>query len=465
MRWAVYKRISDGDQADRYSLEAQSLAAERFVAERNGVIVAVYEDHSSARKVAGRSEFQTMIDDAHRGRFDAIVVHKYDRFARNRRDAVVYKALLKQIGIRVYSVLEPTDPESPTSILFEGMLEVFAEFYSANLGQEVRKGLSVRASNGLHCGCPAYGYTMQDGQLIPNDALASVKLALESYLSGTVTDMDIVRMLNSDGPSMRKPNGTLGRFTRDSIRYILTNPIYAGYIRHNGELIRGHHQAIISLDQHYAILELRARFYHAPRENRRSAREYPFSRIVRCGRCGGAMSSSSTRTGQHEHMTYRCSDRSSGKSACDQPAVRASVVEAAAATVFRDLRVPAALVDRARGLTDDAREARFIAAKRESITTRLRRARAMYLADDMTEGEWQQEKTRAETEMARLPEPPQSTSWISLELGQPIPIWELWQIARGAEQKALARLLLDRIVVDGRAVVEIALSPLGQTLS
>jgi len=391
-RWAFYTRISDGEQVYGYSLEAQRADAERFVAQRDDVIVATYEDHRSGRRAGERSAFQCMIDDATRGLFDAVVVHKFDRFARNRKDSVVYKAVLKQMGINVYSVLEPTDPESPTSILFEGMLEVYAEFFSANLAQEVRKGLSTRAGKGFHSGLPAYGYEMKNGTLVLTDELNTVKLAIETYLAGSATDMDIVRLLNTDGPKMRKSDGTLVRFTRDAIRYILTNPVYAGFIRYNGELIKGQHEAIITLEQHHALLRLRERFYHGPRQNRRSPREYPFTRILHCGRCGGRMSSSYSPNKGPTRTTYRCSDRGRGKTDCDQPGIPAAIVESAVLDVFSNMRLPNTLLEHAESLTDSVQESRRVTAERRALEERLRRARRLYLDDAMSDGEWVREK-------------------------------------------------------------------------
>jgi site-specific DNA recombinase len=465
-RWAFYTRISDGDQVYGYSLEAQRADSEQFVRARGGEIVATYEDHQSGRKAERRSAFQHMVDDAHAGAFDAVVVHKFDRFARNRKDSVVYKAVLKKIGIHVYSVLEPTDPESPTSILFEGMLEVFAEYFSANLAQEVRKGLGRRALAGLHSGSPAYGYTTEHGHLRATDDLVSVKLALEAYLSGTATDMDIVRLLNSRGPSMTKADGSLGRFTRDAVRYILTNPIYAGYVRYNGTLIKGDHDPVITLEQHHTILRLRKRFYRGPRHNRRSQRDYPFSKIARCGRCGGTMGASYAETRGYGRTTYRCLDRARGKSVCDQPAVRTQVVEEAADSALHRMRVPMALLERARALTDPVVERERVAATRTGLQERLRRARFLFLNDGLTEGEWEQERTRVDHELRQLPE----ASLIERPLPTVVdPRWmdigTLWERASPAEQKLLARLLLDAIVIDSQTVHIVALTPLGHSLT
>ncbi|WP_312151041.1 recombinase family protein [Paenibacillus odorifer] len=81
--------------------------------------------------------------------FDAILVHKFDRFSRNREDHVLYKALLKQCGVKVISIVEQTEEaDSPQDMLLEGMLEVVSEFFNANLAVEVRKGMTQNAKQG-----------------------------------------------------------------------------------------------------------------------------------------------------------------------------------------------------------------------------------------------------------------------------------------------------------------------------
>jgi len=464
-RWAFYGRISDGEQIDNFSLEAQRAAAERFVQDRGGTIVARFEDVCSGRQADNRPEFRQMIAAAADGAFDDVVVHKFDRFARNRKDSVVYKALLKARGVHVWSALEPTDPESPTSILFEGMLEVFAEYFSANLGQEVRKGLERRALKGLPCGSPAYGYTIRDGTLEPTADLEMVKVAIDTYLTGTATDMDIVRLLNSSGPAHRDPDGTLEPFSRNTVRYILTNPIYAGYIRHNDTLIKGNHRGIITLDQHYALLRLRQRFYRSPRDNRRSARVYPFGGIIRCGQCGGLMGSSYAESGGHGRTTYRCLDRAQGKTVCTQPAVPSRFIEAAVDDTMRDMRMPMAVLDMAWSLSDPVRDAARVAAQRKSLQERLRRVQQLYLDEAVSEGQWAQEKARITHELHMLPETSDLPQCLPLPSDDLTPLAWLWRRANPGEQKLLARLLFERIVVDVHEVTHIALTALAQRLT
>ncbi|MCZ6615137.1 MAG: recombinase family protein, partial [Chloroflexi bacterium] len=71
--------------------------------------------------------------------------------ARNREDAIVYKSLLRKQGIQVISITEPVE-DTPTGRMMEGIIEVLDEFYSANLGQEVTRGMREAASRGFCVG-------------------------------------------------------------------------------------------------------------------------------------------------------------------------------------------------------------------------------------------------------------------------------------------------------------------------
>ncbi len=77
--------------------------------------------------------------------FDAVVVHKLDRFARNRYDSAFYKRELKRYGVKLLSALEKFD-DSPESIILESVIEGMNEYYSANLSREVMKGKKENGS-------------------------------------------------------------------------------------------------------------------------------------------------------------------------------------------------------------------------------------------------------------------------------------------------------------------------------
>lgn len=86
--------------------------------------------------------------DSSSGLFDAILVYKTDRFARNRYDSAVYKAKLKKNGIKIFYAKENI-PDGPEGIILESMLEGFAEYYSAELSQKVKRGIKENIRKGL----------------------------------------------------------------------------------------------------------------------------------------------------------------------------------------------------------------------------------------------------------------------------------------------------------------------------
>ena len=119
-----------------------------------------YVDELESGRTADRPQFQRMIADARRQDkpFDAILVWKFSRFARSRKDAIVYKSLLKKYGVRVISITGPSD-DTPTGKLMEGIIESLDEFYSANLADDVLRGMTEAASRGFMVGSGTpYGY-------------------------------------------------------------------------------------------------------------------------------------------------------------------------------------------------------------------------------------------------------------------------------------------------------------------
>lgn len=105
-----------------------------------------------------------MIADSGKGLFDIVLVHKLDRFSRDRYDSVIYKKKLKKNHVKLCSVLERMD-DSPESIMMEAVLEGMSEYYSKNLAREVMKGMNETALQCKHTGgCPPLGYDLDENR-------------------------------------------------------------------------------------------------------------------------------------------------------------------------------------------------------------------------------------------------------------------------------------------------------------
>ena len=154
---ALYARFSSENQRTE-SIDAQIRAMQEYCNRNNFIIVETYIDEAKSATTDKRPAFQQMITDSIKKTFNILLVHKLDRFARNRYDSAVYKRELKKNGVQVYSVLENLD-NSPESIMMESVLEGMSEYYSQNLSREVMKGLKETAYQCMHTGGkPPLGY-------------------------------------------------------------------------------------------------------------------------------------------------------------------------------------------------------------------------------------------------------------------------------------------------------------------
>ena len=180
----IYARFSSDNQRDE-SIDAQIRACKEY-AERSEIelVDIIYTDRAKSATSDRRPEFQQMIKDAEKGKFDCIIVHKLDRFSRNKYDSAMYKSKLKKYGVQLISVTEKLDG-SPESIILESVIEGMAEYYSANLGREVRKGMKETALQAKHTGgMPPLGYdvgTDKKYKINPQEAVV-VREIFHKYL-------------------------------------------------------------------------------------------------------------------------------------------------------------------------------------------------------------------------------------------------------------------------------------------
>jgi len=259
---AIYLRVSSEQQAERQlSIPAQREALQKYAADNGWHIIEEYIDEAKSAKTDERDDFQRMIADAKKQKppFQAILVHKFDRFSRSRADHVIYKALLKKQGIFVLSATERTEPETPHGMLLEGMLEVISEFYNVNLTFETLKGMRENAEQGFHCGGRApFGYRLVrkgskvNYELGPDEEVRIIKQIFNMAADG-MGGKKIARILNEQGiPAGRK-------WTPSTVLSILGNHAYLGYRTWNKKSeVNGHKNPssewIISKNRHPAII-------------------------------------------------------------------------------------------------------------------------------------------------------------------------------------------------------------------
>lgn len=305
---AVYIRVSTDEQArDGYSLDAQ-LKAIKHYAQSNDIIIDskyIFSDEGfSGRKAEKRPAFMEMIKQAKSEpkKFDIILIHKFDRFSRNREDSVVYKSLLKkEHNIPVISISEPIDQDDKMSVVMEAFLEAMAEYYSLNLSGEVKKGQLEKHSKGELQTNPSFGYNVLDGKLIINETESEiVKMIFEQYAIDNLSMMHIARNINA--LNIRTKRGRL--FENRTIYYILNNPVYIGKLRYtpgrrnsydfndpNTIIVEGQHEAIISIDLWNAVQMRLSKnsVWKKPKQHIDLDPKHWTKGLIRCKKCGCTM--------------------------------------------------------------------------------------------------------------------------------------------------------------------------------
>ena len=222
-RVVLYARFSSDNQRTE-SIDAQLRAMKLYCKQHNYVIVDTYVDEAKSATSDKRPDFQRMISDSYNKTFDIVLVHKLDRFARNRYDSAVYKRELKKNGVIVCSVLENLD-NSPESVMMEAVLEGMSEYYSQNLAREVMKGMKETALQCKHTGGkPPLGYDVDvnSKQLIINEEEAdTVRLIFDMYSQGYGYSAILERLYKENRKTKK---GQI--FVKNSLYSILTNPKY-----------------------------------------------------------------------------------------------------------------------------------------------------------------------------------------------------------------------------------------------
>ena len=308
---AAYIRVSTEDQVE-FSPDSQ-LKAIRKYAKEHGMILPeefIFVDEGiSGRKADKRPSFQRMIGTAKLKPkpFDVILLWKFSRFARNREDSIVYKSMLrKQCGIDVISISEQLS-EDKTSILIEALIEAMDEYYSLNLAEEVRRGMTEKFSRGGVVSQPPFGYRMGDGAFVPDENADIVKMIFEDYLSGLGT-RQIASKLNDMG--LRTTKGNL--WENRTVEYVLTNPVYIGKLRRskdpsdrsdrfheNVTLVDGKHEPLIGTELFEAVQKRRSETKKIfKRYERSEPAEYMLKGIVRCDKCGATL----TMSADHKYL-------------------------------------------------------------------------------------------------------------------------------------------------------------------
>lgn len=326
MNTVIYARYSAGPRQTDQSIDGQLRVCTEFCKQRGLTVVDTYCDRHISGRTDERPEFQRLIADAKAHKFEAVVVYKTDRFARNKYDSAIYKRELRRNGIQIFYAAEAI-PEGPEGIILESLMEGLAEYYSAELAQKIKRGLNESAlkCQSLGSGRPL-GYTVDEQkhfQIDPESSQA-VKTIFEMYIKGE-SNAAICDYLNARG--LRTSQGNL--FNKNSINRIIKNRKYIGEYRYNDIVVEGGMPAIISKETFcLAQAEMERRRTHRAPVSPKA--EYLLAGKLFCGHCKGPMQGvSGTGKSGNKWYYYYCANTRGKERTCDKKQVSRDRLEKA----------------------------------------------------------------------------------------------------------------------------------------
>lgn len=264
-RAVIYLRVSSKDQVNTdYDPEGISLPAQRIACRRKAdqlglTIIAEYiEPGRSGTEMEKRIAFQQMLQRIRTEKdVDYVIVHKLNRFARNRIDDAIVMAELQKRSVALISATEQID-NSPVGQLMHGILAAFNEYRSREDGADIAYKMGQKAKNGGTLGKAPLGYLnvteVFEGRkvntvVIDPERAPFITLAFKLYATGEYTMDEIVDELSVRGlttrPTVSRPPGPV---STSKMSRLLRDPYYIGQITYQGETFDGRHPALVDRD-------------------------------------------------------------------------------------------------------------------------------------------------------------------------------------------------------------------------
>ncbi|MTI81893.1 MAG: hypothetical protein FH758_13645 [Firmicutes bacterium] len=286
---ACYIRVSTDEQAEQgLSIPAQKSRLMAYSKSQGWELYDFFIDDGYSGKDLERPGIKRVIQEANDKNFDILLVLKLDRLSRRQKDVLyVLEDVLESNNIGFKSATESFETTTPFGKAALGMMAVFAQLERETIVERIRIAKKESAKQGRFMGGPVpygYRYNFKNKTMEIDDIQAkTIRWIYDQYIEGSRGYMHIGEELERQGV----PGPTDMRWNKVCIRNILTNPVYAGFTRHEGELYPGKHEAIIELKKWQEVQTL----INSRGAIRAAAAVHTglISGIVWCGECSARM--------------------------------------------------------------------------------------------------------------------------------------------------------------------------------
>ncbi|MBC7091936.1 MAG: recombinase family protein, partial [Nitrososphaeria archaeon] len=340
MRCAIYIRVSTEEQANKEisSLDAQQDLLESYIKNHNYQLVAIYrEEGLSGTNIKNRPQLKRLLLDAKLRKFDIVLVTDLDRISRNLRDFLNIWQVFKENGIKFIAINQHIDTSTIVGEALVQQLMVFAELESKMNKQraEQKRKFEITKKGKWYGGTVPIGfdYDRKAKKLIPNKKETElVNLIFDLYLEKKSLGI-VAKEINKRG--FRTRRGKL--FSKESIRTILTNPLYVGMVRYKDKAYRGEHEGIVDKKKFKKVQALLEENQRERGRIEKNNHQYLLKGKVRCGSCKSFMTPKSAKSGKYFYYSCTVNERF-GKNHCFIRRVSALALERVVVYGIKEIR-------------------------------------------------------------------------------------------------------------------------------
>ncbi len=447
-RAAIYVRVSSDEQVDGYSLDAQRRAAIHHCDAQGWTVIREFRDEGKSARtddLKKRPQFSAMLEDADQGLFDVVVVHKLDRFARNRSVAFQAFNRLGKASVGFVSIAENMDYSSPAGQLMLTMLVGLAQFYSDNLSAETRKGKAERKAQGLPNGLLPFGVKKNvDGHAVPDpENYPGLLLAFRVAAEGK-SDREVADALNMDG---YRTSGNRGRnpFSKDTVRRLLQNRFYLGELPDGqGGWIPGAHDPALDDELFERAQAARLANSTGVAKVRRTHRRYSLTGLAVCGHCGGRLHFHTAPNSKARFYCYQGRQASR----CAQRSGMLEPIDRQLSDYLSTFDMPEDIIEQLVTLYESTSiQQNDTSQRRRQAEARLGRIKELYSWGDMTREDYQVERDRLQIEVGLLRESSDYAAVLAQAASFLSNLPAAWKVASFEQRNALARVVFQEVEI------------------
>lgn len=318
VRAVLYLRFSSENQNEQ-SIEGQRFDCLQYAKSNGYMVVGEYVDRAKTGTNDNRPGLKQMLKDSYAKNFNMVLVWKVDRFARNRLNSLKNRETLKENNVRLVSVNENIDGDTPEGIITGSLLDAMAEYYSKELSVKVKRGIkmSVQKGNSLG-GHMLFGYKVIDKKYVIDEKEGPiVKEIFRMYVDEGMSMKAISDKLTSQG--YRRNDGRA--INHQLVEKTLTNSKYSGVLKCSEWVNEEGIPAIVDKNTLQRSVERHDSRKHVGGSFKANS-EFALVGRLFCGECGEMMiGTSGTSKSGKLHSYYSCKS-ARNKRGCKMKSIR-----------------------------------------------------------------------------------------------------------------------------------------------